>query len=203
MTYRRLIVPVLAASLVLAACGSEPPEPPAPTGPTQEELDQRRADSIAAAEAAERAAAEREAAERARAEEAERQRAVAAARDVLTQRVHFEFDDSEITPEAERVLRDKLEILRASPNVRLRMEGHTDERGSTEYNLALGNRRAESVLQFLTGFGLDASRFATVSFGEEQPLVNQSNERAWDQNRRVEFIITAGENQINAPRVGM
>jgi peptidoglycan-associated lipoprotein len=203
MTYRRLIVPVLAAGVMLAACRSEPPEPPAPTGPTQAELDQRRADSIAAAERARREAEERAAAERARAEEQARQRAVAAARDILTQRVHFDYDESRITPAAEQLLRQKLEILRASPNVRLRFEGHTDERGSTAYNTALGNRRAESVKTFLTGFGLSESRFETVSYGEDRPVVNQSNEQAWAQNRRVEFIITAGQNQINAPRVGM
>lgn len=196
--YRRFFIPVLALTVLLAGCRREaPPEAPAPTGPSQAELDQMRADSIARARAEAERAAE---AERQRQEELARQRAIASARDILSQRVHFDFDESRIRPDAEQALRQKADILRASPNVRLRLEGHADERGSNEYNLALGNRRAESVLQFFTSFGLDASRFTTVSYGEERPLVNQSTESAWSQNRRVEFVITAGQDQINPAR---
>ncbi|MEX2529097.1 MAG: peptidoglycan-associated lipoprotein Pal [Gemmatimonadota bacterium] len=197
--YRRFFIPVLALTVLLAGCRREAPPAPAPepTGPSQAELDRMRADSIAQARAEAERAAE---AERQRQEELARQRAIAAARDILGQRVHFDLDESRIRPDAEQALRQKADILRASPNVRLRLEGHADERGSNEYNLALGNRRAESVLQFFTSFGLDASRFTTVSYGEERPLVNQSNESAWDQNRRVEFIVTAGQDQINPAR---
>jgi len=119
------------------------------------------------------------------------------ARETLTTPVYFDYDQSAITPQARRVLESKAEILRASPQVRLRLEGHADERGSNEYNLALGNRRAESVLNFFTSFGLQGNRFSTVSYGEERPAVDESNEEAWAQNRRVEFVITAGRNQIN------
>ena len=115
----------------------------------------------------------------------------------MAERIHFDLDMAEIRPDAERVLRAKLAILRASPNVQLRIEGHCDERGSNEYNDALGNRRAQAVVDFFTGFGLDASRFAIVSFGEDRPLVTRSTEDAWSQNRRAEFIITAGQNDIN------
>lgn len=118
---------------------------------------------------------------------------------ILEEMVHFEFDRSRITPEAERVLRQKIQVLEASPAVQLRLEGHTDERGSAEYNIALGNRRAESVRQFLADQGLSADRFQTTSYGLERPLVDQSNEEAWAQNRRVEFIITSGRDQINPP----
>ena len=76
--------------------------------------------------------------------------------------------------------------------MRLRLEGHADERGSTEYNLALGSRRAQSVQDFMAGFGISANRFTTTSFGEERPLVNRSDEGAWTQNRRVESVITGG-----------
>jgi peptidoglycan-associated lipoprotein len=195
MKYRTFVVTALAATLFVGACKKEPPPapPPGPTGPTAEELaeQQRIRDSIAAAEAARQAAL---AAERA-AEEA-RQRA----RATLTQRIHFDYDMSEIRPDAEQVLRSKVEILRASPNVRIRIEGHCDERGSNEYNDALGNRRAQAVVDFFTNFGLDPSRFATVSFGEDRPLVRASNEEAWAQNRRAEFIITAGEGDLNPGR---
>ena len=95
--------------------------------------------------------------------------------------------------EAEQLLRAKLPILRASPTIRLRLEGHADERGSTEYNLALGNRRAVAVQEFLADFGISANVFTTTSFGEERPAVNRSDEAAWAQNRRVEFVITGGQ----------
>lgn len=193
MRYRTFAITALAAVLVVGACKSDPPPPPEPTGPTAEELEaQRIADSIAAAEAAERAA--REAAER---EAAALEAARAAARATLAERVHFDYDMAEIRPDAERVLRAKLGILRASPNVTLRIEGHCDERGSNEYNDALGNRRAQAVVDFFTDSGLDASRFAIVSFGEDRPLASRSDEEAWAQNRRAEFIITAGQNDIN------
>lgn len=195
MRYRTFVVTVLAATLFVGACRKEPPPapPPAPSGPTAAELaeQQRIRDSIAAAEAARQAAL---AAERA-AEEAR-----ARARSLLTERIHFDYDMSEIRPDAEQLLRSKLEVLRASPNVRIRIEGHCDDRGSNEYNDALGNRRAQSVVDFFTNFGLDSSRFTIVSFGEDRPLVRASNEDAWAQNRRAEFIITAGENEINPGR---
>lgn len=203
MTYRRIFVAVLAVGLTLSACSSEPPPPPpppAPTGPSQEELDQMRADSIAAVRAAAEEARREEEARVAREEEV-RQRAVDDARETLTAMVFFEYDMSRITPEAEQILRQKVGVLRASPNVYMRMEGHADERGSNEYNLALGSRRAESVIALITGFGINVTRFETVSYGEERPLVNRSDEAAWSQNRRVEFVITRGMNEINPARV--
>jgi peptidoglycan-associated lipoprotein len=187
MILRRFVAPVLAATLVVAACKKEPPPPPAPTGPSAEELARRRADSIAEAQriadSIAAARAEREAA-------AARARAIEEARATLVEMVHFDYDKSDIRPDAAEILRRKVEVLRASPQVQMRIAGHADERGSTEYNLALGNRRAESVRQFLTGFGLATNRFTIISYGEERPLVSQSNEQAWAQNRRAEFAIT-------------
>jgi peptidoglycan-associated lipoprotein len=151
----------------------------------------RRAQEAAAAEQA-RLAAERAA-------EAERQRRAAAARATLEEMVFFDYDMSNVRADAEAVLRRKAEVLRASPQVRLRIEGHADERGSTEYNLALGNRRAEAVRQFLTGFGISADRFEIVSFGEDRPLAQGANEQAWSRNRRGQFVIIAGQNAINPP----
>jgi peptidoglycan-associated lipoprotein len=193
MRYRTFVTTAMAAVLFVGACKKDPPPPPEPTGPSQAYLDSLRADSIARAQAEAdrlaRLAAEREA--------AAREAAIAAARATLVERIHFDYDVAEIRPDAERILRDKLGILRASPSVMLRIEGHCDERGSNEYNDALGNRRAQAVVDFFTNFGLDASRFAIVSFGEDRPLANQSNEDAWAMNRRGEFIITAGQNAIN------
>ena len=189
MRIKDLAFPALVITFVLGACGgSEPPPPPAPTGPTQAEIDAARADSIARVQA-----------EEARQREAERveQERLATARDearsTLEGMVNFDYDESAITAEAETILRRKIPILRSSPTVRLRLEGHADERGSTEYNLALGSRRAESVRDFLSGFGIAADRLMTTSFGEERPLVNSSDETSWAENRRVEFSISGGE----------
>ena len=194
MTNRRFVLAAFATTILLAACGSEP-EPqvaPEPTGPTAQELERMRQDSIRRAQEAE------EARRRAAMEEAERerQRAAEMARRTLMETVYFDYDEATIRSDTESSLRAKLDILRDNPGVRLRMEGHADERGTSEYNIALGNERAEAVIQFLTGFGLDSGRFASVSYGEEQPAAQGSNEAAWAQNRRVEFVITAGGDGI-------
>jgi peptidoglycan-associated lipoprotein len=195
MHLRLFVVAMVFAGLAVSACRREAPEPPPPP-PAEEsgpDMDSLRAweDSVERArEAREREAREAEA----------RRRAIADARAILEQRVHFEFDRSRITPDAEAVLRQKLPILRNSPDVRIRLEGHTDERGSVEYNQALGMRRAQSVLDWLIENGVTQARFQTTSFGEERPLVNRSDEEAWAQNRRVEFIITAGADRINPNR---
>ena len=114
----------------------------------------------------------------------------APARATLEEVVRFDFDEANLTAEAEQLLRTKLPIMRDSVAFRLLLEGHADERGSIEYNLALGGRRAESVRDFLMGLGISADRLTTTSFGEERPLVNRSDAEAWAQNRRVEFVIT-------------
>ncbi len=201
-------MPVVAVILVVGGCCViDPPSPMLPAallpaallplpGPDVDSL-QAHQDSVRQAEEAARAEAARLAAERAA--EAERQRAIAAARATLEEMVFFDYDMVEIRDDAAPVLREKVNILRASPQVRLRIEGYCDERGSTAYNLALGNRRAEAIRQFLTGFGLSESRFEIVSVGEGRPLVQGSNEDAWARNRRVEFVITAGANAINLP----
>lgn len=194
MIVRRFFVTVFAATLLVGACGGDPPPPPPPPQPDQDSL-QAYNDSVAAAEAARRAEAERLAAERAA--EAERQRATRQARATLEEMVFFDYDMSDLRDDAEATLRSKVDILRASPQVQIRIEGHADERGSTEYNMALGNRRAEAIRQFLVGFGLAENRFEIVSFGEGRPLQQGSTESAWARNRRGQFVITAGANAIN------
>jgi peptidoglycan-associated lipoprotein len=199
MTRRPLSVLALALVLAMVACGKEPPPPPAPVGPTAAELEQARQDSTALVTAA-RDSAAAAAAARERAAQAQRdgvQRDLLAA---LEATVNFDYDEVAITPQAEGVLRPKADILRANSAVRITIQGHADERGSTEYNLALASRRADTVRQFFTAFGLDAGRFVTVSFGEERPLVNRSDEAAWAQNRRAEFVITGGGGELTAPR---
>ena len=194
MIVRRFFITVFTATLLVGACGGDPPPPPPPPQADQDSL-QRYNDSVAAAEAERRAEAERLAAERAA--EAERQRAVRAARAALEEMVFFDYDMSDIRDDAEATLRAKVDILRASPQVQVRIEGHADERGSTEYNMALGNRRAEAIRQFLVGFGLGENRFEIVSFGEGRPLQQGSTESDWARNRRGQFVITAGADAIN------
>lgn len=106
--------------------------------------------------------------------------------------IFFDFDRSELSPDARGVLQEKAEIMRQYPEISVRIEGHADERGTVEYNLALGERRAEAARQYLIDLGLDADRLTTVSYGEERPMVAESNESAWAQNRRDEFIAVGG-----------
>ena len=199
MTRRPLSILALALVLAVVACGKEPPPPPAPAGPTAAELEQARQDSIARVAASRDSVVAAET-ERERAAQAQRDRAQRDLLASLEAMVNFEYDEATITPQAEGILRSKADILRADSAVRVTVQGHADERGSTEYNLALASRRADAVRQFFTAFGLDADRFVTVSFGEERPLVNRSDEAAWAQNRRAEFVITGGGGEFTAPR---
>ena len=107
----------------------------------------------------------------------------------LNENVHFQFDKSTLTPEAQAILRVKARWLRNHPNVSVVIEGHCDERGSDEYNLALGDRRAKSAKDFLVDLGVDPSRMTTISYGEEKPLDPRSTVTAWAKNRRAEFVI--------------
>ena len=193
MIVRRFTVAVLAATLAVGACKGDPPPPPAPPAVNQDSIDaaRRAEEERLARERAEAEARAREAAER------EAAAARAAARETLEAMVFFDYDVSDIRSDMQQLMRQKAAILRASPQVQIRIEGHADERGSTEYNLALGNRRAEAIRDFLTGFGLSESRFEITSFGEDRPLANGSGEAAWQRNRRGEFRITAGANAIN------
>ena len=188
---RRSVVLLAMTTVLLAACRKKPPEvAPTPTTPTpaatpgvnQDSLRraQMLADSIRRAEEALRMG--RDAAARARA--------------ALQQTVYFEYDDSGIRDDAKQALDSKVPVLRSNPDVRMTIEGHADERGSVEYNLALGMRRATSVRDYLTGFGLEANRFGTVSFGEERPVDPGQDESAYARNRRAEFRVTSGSDNL-------
>jgi len=186
-----------------AACGGNPePEAPAP---------QANADSIAAAE---RARADSEAAEAARRAQQEAERiaqqraadsaaAVAAAaaevRNMLAAMIHFDFDRATLRGDDMGALDQKVAILSANPDLRIRISGHCDERGSDEYNLALGNRRATSAKEYLVSHGIDASRIETASFGEERPVAMGHDEDSWAQNRRDEFEILSGGDVLRRP----
>ncbi len=124
---------------------------------------------------------------------------VAAARASLLETIYFEYDADDLRDDARATLDAKIRVLNANPQVRVRIAGHCDDRGSDEYNIALGRRRAETAKRYLTDRGIDASRIETVTFGRERPAVMGSGEDAWSKNRRDEFEITAGGDQLRAP----
>jgi peptidoglycan-associated lipoprotein len=101
--------------------------------------------------------------------------------------VYFDFDSAAVKAESREVILAHARYLRANPERRVVLEGHTDERGSREYNVALGQRRAESVAKTMLVFGVKANAMESVSFGEEKPAMLGSNEGAWEANRRVEI----------------
>jgi len=190
-----------AAVIAAAACGGNPaPQNTTPAVDTAAE-NQRMRDSIAAAQA-ERERQEREAADRAarqREADAAAGRASEEVRNTLASMIHFDYDKSNIRSDDMGTLDQKVAILQANPELRIRIGGHCDERGSDEYNLALGNRRAQSAKQYLVSHGIDASRIETQSWGEEKPLVDGHDESAWSQNRRDEFEIISGGDNLHRP----
>jgi peptidoglycan-associated lipoprotein len=114
--------------------------------------------------------------------------------------IHFDYDQDLIKPEDRPVLDAKAEILRANPALRIRISGHADDRGSDEYNLVLGNKRALAAKRYLENKGIDGGRIDVTSFGEERPVDPAGNEAAWAKNRRDEFEIIAGGDRLVAPR---
>jgi peptidoglycan-associated lipoprotein len=107
----------------------------------------------------------------------------------VSEDIHFDFDQSVLTPDARDILERKAAWLRRNPSASVLIEGHCDERGTAEYNIALGERRARSAMDFLVDLGISASRLSTVSYGEERPLDPRHNEAAWAKNRRAHFVI--------------
>ena len=111
---------------------------------------------------------------------------------VLASTIHFEYDSSEIKAEYAPVIAAQAKRLAGDRHAAVRLEGHTDERGSAEYNVALGERRAQAVKKALLLQGASESQLSTVSYGEERPVADGHDEAAWAQNRRVEIIVLAG-----------
>jgi len=105
------------------------------------------------------------------------------------QDVFFDFDKAVIRDDGKKSLNENIQWLKANPAVQIRVEGHCDERGTNEYNLALGERRAKVVRDYLVAGGIDAKRISTVSYGEERPFVQGHDESAWKGNRRGHFVV--------------
>ncbi len=101
---------------------------------------------------------------------------------------YFDYDKADLRPDARAALTKTADFLKSYPQIKVTIEGHCDERGSTEYNLGLGDRRATAVKQFLVSLGISADRLSTVSYGKEKPFCMESNESCWQQNRRGHFV---------------
>jgi peptidoglycan-associated lipoprotein len=158
------IIGLLGALLMLAACSSTPPEPPpGPPGPPGGAGGTVSRSIVPGSQ----------------------QDLEASAGD----RVFFAFDRSDISPEARQILTRQADWLRRYPNVTVTIEGHCDERGTREYNLALGERRAQAVKNVLVASGISASRISTISYGKERPAVVGSSEDAYAQNRRAVTVV--------------
>lgn len=142
-----------------------PAPPPVPAGPTAEELAQQRRDAEMKQYSADKAGA--------------------------LKNIHFDFDKSDIMEADRATLGGIADFMKKYSDVKIQISGNCDERGTNEYNLALGNRRAAAALDYLKGLGVDESRISTISYGKEKPLCSDSNEACWSQNRRDEFMATA------------
>jgi peptidoglycan-associated lipoprotein len=190
---------LMVAAMVLTACGQNQPENVEPQVDTAAANARARQDSI---DAENRRRAEEEARQRADAERLARENAdrLAAVRTELTSPIHFEYDQAAVRGDDQGNLDRKAAILQANSGVTLRISGHADERGSDEYNLALGNRRAAAAKRYLVNKGIDAGRIEVVSFGEERPMAQGSDEEAYAQNRRGEFEVVAGGDTLVAPQ---
>lgn len=103
--------------------------------------------------------------------------------------IHFDFDKYNVTPSAQGVLRTNADWLKANPKAKVQVEGHCDERGTAQYNMALGQKRARAAYDYLKTLGIDATRMSTVSYGKEMPLDPRHNEEAWAKNRRDHFNV--------------
>jgi len=187
-----LLMLLSAAAFAVACGGKAAPEEPAPQ-PAEPAAEPAPApapvDDSAERERLEKERMAREAAEKARTVTAD-----------LAAMINFDYDQAVVRQADQATLDRKAAIMAANPSLKIRIAGHADERGSDEYNLALGNRRAAAAKRYLENKGVDASRIDVVSYGEERPLNPGNDETAYAQNRRDEFEVTAGGTNLTAPQ---
>ncbi len=155
---------------------------------TEESAEDAKSSEELAAEEARRKAEEYEL-QQAEAEAAEKEEARAADISQLKELIHFDFDSYELKSQDREILKEKASILRNREEIDLMIEGHCDERGTEEYNLALGERRARAAYEYLILLGVSPDRLNIISYGEEKPLDPRHNEQAWAKNRRAQFRV--------------
>lgn len=192
---------VLLCAAALGACRKKPDPTPAPTivAVADNGASQRRADSLAA-ESARRRADSLANARGGSATDADAQRVQKVLRQTLSQAVYFDYDKDQLRDDARVILDGKAAILVANPAVTLVITGHTDEQGTAEYNLALGQRRAAQVKRYLAGKGVQEGRLSALSLGDSQPAVQGTDEASYEQNRRAEFETGNASGALARPR---
>lgn len=187
-----LLVLILSLGLVITGC-------PKKTVLKEEPTVKKAEEPVAEREKAAKAEAERAAKERELAKEKEFEKSLVAKKEPgiagevfeskMLKDIHFDFDKYDIRPGDAEILKENAALLMKNPGVKIQVEGHCDERGTVEYNLALGERRANSAKRYLSSLGVKGDRISAISYGKEKPLDPGHNEEAWAKNRRGHFIV--------------
>jgi len=187
-----LLVLILCLGLIITGC-------PKKTVLKEEPTVKKAEEPVAEREKAAKAEAERAAREKELAKEKEFEKSLVAKKEPgiagevfeskMLKDIHFDFDKYDIRPGDAQILKENAALLMKNPGVKIQIEGHCDERGTVEYNLALGERRANSAKRYLSSLGLTGDRISTISYGKEKPLDPGHNEEAWTKNRRDHFIV--------------
>ena len=179
------LVMILSVMFLTASCAKKEMRTE-PVSTIQPEIQKVPHTSAGDTEQARRLEEERLRDERLREEAAAREAAVKA---FVSENIQFEYNSYKLSDKAQGLLHSKADYLRSNSGVTVTVEGHCDERGTESYNIALGQRRADSVKKFLVALGISTNRLATVSYGEERPIVMGKNEISWAKNRRAQFVI--------------
>ncbi len=172
MNLKKWSLAVLVGGALISGCAKKPPPPP-PAEPPPPRVEAPAPAPAPAAPAVDTAALRRE-------------RLQASAAQAFKP-IYFAFDQSSLSESGKATAEAVARLMQEFPEVTVRIEGHADERGTNEYNLALGERRAQAVQQYLASYGIDAGRVSVLSYGEERPAAEGSDESAWSLNRRAEF----------------
>ena len=195
MTGMIVLAFICSSFLLMTSCAKKQIQVSEPVQPATQEVKAGEAEAKAAEEA--KSAADQDAKARAEAEQQARLRDLKMAqkladeiRNFESDNIYFAFDRSDLTDESKSALREKGNWLRANGDYSVNISGNCDERGTAEYNLALGERRAHAAKKFLMGLGISENRLATISYGEERPVDPGHNDEAWAKNRNDQFTLT-------------
>ena len=195
MTGMIVLAFICSSFLLMTSCAKKQIQVSEPVQPATQEVKAGEAEAKAAEEA--KSAADQDAKARAEAEQQARLRELKMAqkladeiRNFEAENIYFAFDRSDLTDESKSALREKGNWLRANGDYSVNISGNCDERGTAEYNLALGERRAHAAKKFLMGLGISENRLATISYGEERPVDPGHNDEAWAKNRNDQFTLT-------------
>jgi len=196
MTGMIVLAFICSSFLLMTSCAKKQIQVSEPVQPATQEV-KAEGDEAAKAKAAEEAKSTSEQEARAEAERQARLRELKMAqtladeiRNFESENIYFAFDRSDLTDESKSALREKGNWLRANGDYSVNISGNCDNRGTAEYNLALGERRAHAAKKFLMGLGISENRLATISYGEERPVDPGNNEEAWAKNRNDQFTLT-------------